>query len=115
MRTRKTVPLFAFKQAIPISSLFHRTFYFSHIVQEASWETKKNKQTKEKAKVVAAVIFGGRTWNAALAIYQQGWFEEKFLSKHTHFGRGVGWCGVNKMIIHFSEASICTAKRPFFY
>ena len=34
-----------------------------------------------------------------------GWFEQKFL-EIIHFGRVVVWCGVNRMIIHFS-------KHPF--
>ena len=70
------------------------------------WASQKKKQTEEKAKVVAAVC--GTYLNDAITIYeQQGRFEVKFLSKKPiHFGRVVVWCGVNQMIIHFSEASI---------
>ena len=44
--------------------------------------------------------------HAALAIEQQGGFEERVFWKKIHFGRVVVWCGVNQMIINFSEASI---------
>ena len=40
-----------------------------------------------------------------------------FKKKTIHFGRVVVWCGVNQIIIHFSEASIlprvCSSIRPF--
>ena len=48
------------------------------------------KYTEEKAMVVAAVW--GTHLNAAIAVQQQGWFEEKFLEEHP-FWEGL-WFGV---------------------
>ena len=63
----------------------------------------KRNQTKEKAKIVAAVWVA--YLNAVLVI------------SHLAGVGGVVWCGVNLMIIPFSEASIppnvCSSIHPF--
>ena len=61
-------------------------------------------KTEEKAKVIIAVVWG-TYFNAVLTIWQQGRFGKHFLEEHPSLGGG-GLVGVNRMIIHFSKASI---------
>ena len=48
----------------------------------------------------------GTYLNITLAIWPQGWLEEKFLEEHPFWEV---WCGVNWKVIYFSEASIPTS------
>ena len=68
----------------------------------------KKKLTEEKAKDIAAVW---ETYlNVALPFSSKDDLKKCFW-KNIHLGRVVVWCGVNQMIIHFSEASILPRVR----
>ena len=67
--------------------------------------SQKQKQADDKAKVVAAVW--GTYLNAALQPFNsKDDLKENILEEHSSV-----WCGVNKMVINFSEASILPIVR----
>ena len=72
----------------PSSSL--RVITYCHTLDNVTltFMQKKN-ETEENAKVVAAVL--GTYLNFTLAIYQQGWLEEKFLEENPFIPKSFWW------------------------
>ena len=61
---------------------------------------------KQKRRQRSSLVIGGRTWMTQLPFNSKDDLNESFWD-NIHFGRGMVWYGVNRMIIHFF-----TAFRP---
>ena len=71
------------------------------------------RRNRQKRNQRSSLLFGGRTPISSKDVLKKSCW------RNLHVGRVVVWCGVNQMIIHFSEASILPSVRSsintFFY